>query len=84
MRGPNKNKRPLHWRLQQAESLGYARGFANKHYEPRTFATGAEYIVWLRGWREGQEARKAKVNASAEQQADVERVMWRILTQQAA
>jgi len=85
MRGPNKkNKSPLQWRLQEAEARGYARGLANKHDEPRTFATGAKYIVWLRGWREGQEVRKAKLNATADQQADVERIMLRMLTQEAA
>jgi len=75
---------PLEWRLQQAESLGYVRGIADKHYEPRTFSTGAEYIAWLRGWRKGQQAIKAQREREAKQLADVERVMQRMLTDEAA
>jgi len=75
---------PLKWRLQQAESLGYVRGVANKHYEPRTFSTGAEYIAWLRGWRKGQQVLKLKRADDASQQAAVERVMQRMLTEAAA
>lgn len=39
--------------LDFAEGVGYAKGAANLHYEDRTFATGAEYLRWLAGWRRG-------------------------------
>jgi hypothetical protein len=37
-----------------AEREGFCSGKADRHYTQRDYATGAEYIAWLKGWRRGQ------------------------------
>lgn len=73
----------LRWRLRDAECIGYCRGFADKHYEDRTFETAAEYAAWLRGWRKGQaDLRVARAQEAAEQ-ARIERIMRNVLQEAA-
>ena len=42
-------------RLLFAENCGWGRGFSAKHWESRDFETGAEWLAWLKGYRQGQE-----------------------------
>lgn len=57
-RGRYKKDGAMAQRLRHAHWFGFGRGYANKHYEERTFQTGAEYLAWLAGHREGVAARK--------------------------
>lgn len=66
-------------RLAHAHWFGFGRGYADKHYENRNFETGAEWLSWLAGWREGQVAMKldnAKRLAAKERE---ERIMKALL-----
>lgn len=66
-------------RLELARMIGWGRGYSDKHCEERNFATGAEYLAWLAGWRAGQAERKRDQEKALRQIEDQDRVMRRIL-----
>lgn len=66
-------------RLSYANSLGYGRGYNNKHHEDTNFVTGAEYLAWLAGHREGQKDRLADSELERNQKAAEEYLMLRML-----
>jgi len=53
----------LKHRLDFARNCGWGRGYHDKHDESRTFETGAEYLAWMAGWREGYAQLKAERRA---------------------
>lgn len=72
-------RKALRFRLRDARSIGYVRGFENVHFETRTFETGVEYLAWLDGWRAGQRDRKRRIEREARKPAAIERelrAMW--------
>lgn len=76
-------KRPatqdLRLQLAFAHDVGYARGLADKHHEDRNFATGAEWLAWLAGWREGQRDLAEKQRIETRELAMKEKALRRLL-----
>ena len=65
--------------LEFAHDIGYFRGLNDKHEEARNFQTGAEWLSWLRGHREGQAVLKALRAAEVRQQEEKEQAMMEAL-----
>lgn len=53
-------------RLEAAQHIGYEAGMEDRHYEDRNFATGAEWLSWLVGWRAGQSSLKRRLSFADE------------------
>ncbi len=54
-------------RLKRAESIGVTEGRRNCHSSVYHFETGEEWILWLKGWRKGQQFadRNSQLSAGA-------------------
>jgi hypothetical protein len=56
---PSRPGRPPESRtlIQAAEADGHWAGFYDRHWADKNYQTGAEYIAWYKGWKQGQKDR---------------------------